>query len=482
MFSQVAHKLRAGRLSAATGIGMSLLLFAGSPSRTVAADESVNHFVAGDFRVLNDNGAWSWFMDERLLVDDGRLLVGSVRAAGRYEQQALNGWGNIELAVHDIDDASTEVIVLHRHFEQDDHNNPGLLKLSDGRYFAAYSKHGQENRLYIRRSLRPEDPYEWGPVQMVETPGTGGGFRGDSVTYMNPFQLSSENNRFYLFHRGFGLDPNYVTSDDHGTSWRYGGHLFIGRDGYSPYTKYVSNGRDTIHFVCTEDHPRNFNNSLYHGFIRNGEVFASDGTLMGSLPNGTNTPFRAWNFTRVYQGGPTNVAWMSDMQLDAAGGPVVLFTTQRDGADLPMGAGGMDHRFHRARWDGSNWNTSEIAHAGTRLYPGEDDYTGLGAIDPQNPDVVYISTDAHPVTGAPLISKASYRRFHELFRGETSDGGITWSWTPVTANSSTDNLRPLVPVWSDSHGRTLVVWMRGGYRVNRGEWTTAVVATLLPSK
>lgn len=38
-----------------------------------------NNFVAGDFHVLNDNGAWSWFMDERLMVDNGRLLVGSVR-------------------------------------------------------------------------------------------------------------------------------------------------------------------------------------------------------------------------------------------------------------------------------------------------------------------------------------------------------------------------------------------------------------------
>lgn len=206
-----------------------------------------------------------------------------------------------------------------------------------------------------------------------------------------------------------------------------------------------------------------------------------DGRLMGPLPVGTNTAFRAWNFTRVYQGGPTNVAWMSDLHLDRAERPVILFTTQRDGAGLMMGAGGMDHRFHYARWDGAQWVTHEIAHAGTRLYPGEDDYTGLGAIDPQKPSVVYISTDADPATGRPLISRASYRRFHELFRGETPDGGATWQWTAITSNSSTDNLRPLVPIWPDAQGRTSVVWMRGGYRVNRGEWTTAVVATILPA-
>lgn len=73
-------------------------------------------------------------------------------------------------------------------------------------------------------------------------------------------------------------------------------------------------------------------------------MFGSDGKLMGPPPVGTNTSFRAWNFTRVYQGGPTNVAWMSDIHLDRDERPVILFTTQRDGAGLPMGAGGMDHR------------------------------------------------------------------------------------------------------------------------------------------
>jgi hypothetical protein len=168
---------------------------------------------------------------------------------------------------------------------------------------------------------------------------------------------------------------------------------------------------------------------------------------------------------------------MTDLHLDKSERPVVLFTVQRDGAGVPMGAGGMDHRFHYGRWDGAQWQVHEIAFAGTRLYPGEDDYTGLGAIDPQDTRVVYISTDADPVTGKPLISRANYRRHHELFRGVTIDGGKSWKWLAITAHSTTDNLRPLVPVWNDR--RTALVWMRGAYRVNRGEWTTKVVATIL---
>jgi hypothetical protein len=43
----------------------------------------------------------------------------------------------------------------------------------------------------------------------------------------------------------------------------------------------------------------------------------------------------------------------------------------------------------------------------------------------------------------------------------TSDGGATWTWTPITENSTVHNLRPIVP---DAHGGdTTVLWFRGTY-------------------
>jgi hypothetical protein len=318
----------------------------------------------------------------------------------------------------------------------------------------------------------------WQAEVEVTTPGVKGNWGRDNFTYCNPMKLSDEEDRLYLFHRGVSQDPNYLVSNDDGRSWTYGGKLFDGRHGYSPYAKYACDGKGTIHFVGTEDHPRNFDNSLYHGFIRNGNVCNSDGTVAAPLSTTTNTTLRPWDLTRIYQGGRTNVAWMCDLALDPRGYPLVLFSVQVDGAGLPQGQGGFDHRFHFARWDGSRWNESEIAYAGTRLYAGEDDYTGLGSIDPQDPSRVYISTDSDPLTGKPLTSKADGLRHHELFRGQVSDDGHSWTWTAITANSATDNLRPIVPAWRDS--RTLLVWMRGGYRANRGEWTTKVVALFLP--
>jgi len=427
---------------------------------------------------LNDNGAWSWFMDERVLVDRGQLIVGSVRANGKFRDRQLSGWGNVELAVMRLADRNVTKVVLHERFEQDDHDGPGLLVLPDGRYLAMYSRHGVERKFFWRVSKAAGNPCEWGEERFTETPGSAAAaFHGDNVTYANPFRLSAEPGKLYLFHRGVGLDPNYLVSEDGAQSWRYGGHVLVGRDGYSPYLKYASNGRDTIHFVATEDHPRNYENSLYHGFLRDGQLHLSDGKVLAPLSTSTNCGINAWTFTRIFAGDSNNVAWMTDIHLDRRGHPVVLFTVQKDGAGIPRGQGGDDHRFHYARWDGKAWQQWEIAYAGKRLYAGEDDYTGLGAIDPQDTSTLVISTDADPVSGLPLISQADQKRHHELFRGRTTDKGKSWTWQPLTQNSTEDHLRPLIPIWRDK--KLALVWMCGRYSANRGEWTTRVVATLL---
>ena len=64
---------------------------------------------------------------------------------------------------------------------------------------------------------------------------------------------------------------------------------------------------------------------------------------------------------------------------------------------------------------------------------------------------------------------------NELFRGKTTDGGKTWQWEPLTANSVFENVRPIVLHWND---KVVLVWMRGGYFNNRGQWTTTISAMI----
>jgi len=339
-----------------------------------------------------------------------------------------------------------------------------------------YSMHARERRMYYRVS-EPHNPLAWGPARVANTPGEDATYAGNNATYANLFHMP--NGRLYNFIRAFHHDPNYMYSDDEGETWKYGGRWLYGKGGYSPYLKYAYDGKGTIHFIATEDHPRNFDNSLYHGYVRDGAMYRTDGTKVGTLSTTTDTKIATWDFTKIYQGDPDNVAWMVDVEIDRNDRPYVLFSTQVDGRGLPRGQGGMDLRYHYARLDASGWHHEEIAYAGRRLYPDEDDYSGLGALDPNDPDVVYISTDADPVSGAPLVSAADNKRHYELFRGERSAAG-KWTWMPFTRNSTNDNLRPVIPKWNDP--RTAIAWMRGAYVHNHGEWYSAVVAAIVPPR
>jgi hypothetical protein len=453
-----------------------LLAVQGSPPGALHADgEYPPNYVAGSLIRLNDNGAWSWFMDPRAIVDEGKVITGSVRSVGSYVANISDPrWGNVEISVYDTNTGTVQTTVLHPHLEQDDHDAPSFLVRRDGSYLAIYSKHAVERRVYYRIS-EPHNPLAWEPASMLQTPGTDVNYAGDNATYSNPFRMPD--GRLINFFRAFSHDPNYMVSDDDGKTWTYGGRFLYGRDGYSPYVKYAYDGKGTIHFVTTEDHPRNFDNSLYHGYLKNGTIYHSNGTAIGPLSTSTDAKIATWDLTKVFQGDPDNVAWMVDIELDRDDRPYVIFSVQKDGRGLKRGEGGMDHRYHYARWNGTTWHTEEIAYAGMRLYPSEDDYTGLAALDPSNPDIVYISTDADPITGAPLISKADQKRHRELFRGRRGGNG-KWTWTPVTRNSAYDNVRPIIPKWDDP--RTALLWMRGSYVHNHGEWYSAIVGLILP--
>ena len=93
---------------------------------------------AGSPIVFNDNGVWCWFQDERAIVHNNKLIVGSVS----------NG-GNVEVVEYDITAGEPPVrTVLHANFQSDDHAAPAFLALPDNRILAVYATHGGDP--YIR--------------------------------------------------------------------------------------------------------------------------------------------------------------------------------------------------------------------------------------------------------------------------------------------------------------------------------------------
>ena len=407
------------------------------------------------------NGGWCWYQDPRAIVKDDTLVFGSVAARERDGSSP----GDIEVTSHEFFTGRTDHFKLHPQLQADDHDVPAFLALPDGRILASYMTHGNDELMRWRISNGAWDIRGWSEEFTAGA--------GAHLSYTNLFMLEAEGNRIYNFHRGMGWNPNFMVSDDLGKSFTWGGRLlrwprpkegdagYSGLDGGRPYLKYASNHIDTIHFVSTEDHPRAFDNSIYHGFIREGKVHKSDGTEIGGLSADPEGGVEVASLTRVFKGDSENVAWTVDLELDRDGNPFTVFTVQKNSGKWKSvtSRGGLDHRFYYARWDGSKWLTHEMAFGGTRLYAREDDYTGLAALNPRDRNVVYISTNADPVTGEPLISGLDGERHREIFRGVTPDGGASWTWTAVTRDSDVDNIRPIIP--NGETDREIVLWLRG---------------------
>lgn len=412
--------------------------------------------------VFNGDGGWCWYQDERVIVVNEKLVIGSV-ASGRDDARRR---GNIEVVSHDPATGETRRFTLHEGTDEkdrrqwyDDHNTPAFLVAGDGHLLAMYAKHGPEEKIYYRRSSRPGDATAWEAEQVFVPSAT------SRVTYSNLLRLSAENGgrgRIYNFFRGLdnSFKPSWMWSDDDGRSWTTGGIAINvpSEFRHRPYVKYAANGRDEIHFAFTEGHPRDFDNSIYHVVYRGGQLRRSDGTALAPLKDGLARPEDG---TRVFAGGPDRVAWITDLHLDRRGRPYLAYSVQMNDAGKKPGHCGQDHRYRFARWDGKRWQDAGMAYAGSCLYSREDDYTGLVALDPHDPRVVFISTNADPATGAPLISKTGGQRHWEIFRGVTRDFK-TWRWTPVTRDSSADNLRPIVPHWPGK--QRAVLWLRGKMR------------------
>ncbi len=397
---------------------------------------------------IAEDGGWCWFEDPRALIHAGKLLIGVV-ADGRGDPERR---GDIDVLVHDLAGGGTRRIELHDRLEADDHDSPVFMARPDGRVLAVWAKHGSENRFYSRLS-EPGDPERWGPLLVtVPTPSS-------RVTYSNLFRMTDGKPRLYDFFRGLdGLfKPSYAVSFDEGASWSAGAVL-IRSKAARPYVRYAGNGRDVVHLVYTEGHPRDADNSLYHVFLRDGKLHRSDGRVLGPLEEGLASPDRG---TCVFQGGPDRVAWPCDVKLDPSGRPVVAYSVQMNSAGLPRGQGGEDLRYRVARWTGEAWADAPLAFAGTRLYAGEDDYSGLVAIDPADAATVVFSTNADPRSGEALISKRDGKRHWELYRGVPDPAGTGWALTAITSDSESDQLRPQMP--PAPAGTRVLLWLRGTY-------------------
>lgn len=393
------------------------------------------------FETVTEDGAWCWFQDPRALNHNGKTYLGWVTAK--------NG-GEVQIALLDHDTGATSHATLGQ-LHRDDHANPALHILPDGRLVVFYSAHNGKDMFY-RVSHHPEDISEWSEERTtgVNTP-------GGKVTYPNPVQLSGEANRLYLFWRGGDHQPAYSFTDDLDT-WAPA-RSFV-QAGQAPYMKVATDGRSTIHFAFTNDHPEYASdNNVYYFAYRAGRLQRADGTVVGTLGG---TPVRPDQTDLVYDSSWKNRrAWIWDVAEDSEGRPVLVFSASTHPTDHDRrygrpGEPGWRNHYYYARWDGARWQHFRLVDAGP-WFPetpeGAEEvdpyYTGGIVLDHSDPARVY-------------LSRKLFGQF-EIERWETPDGGQTWRSWPITANSAKRNVRPVVPQGPHYDGAS-VLWMYGDYR------------------
>ncbi|MBU3666382.1 MAG: hypothetical protein FGM15_10985 [Chthoniobacterales bacterium] len=423
----------------------------------LAAGDSPKPETPQEIVTIQKHGGWTWFNDPRAIVARQHLIVGSLDAlTGRakvailepllrqpphgFVEQDLSSWKSL-----------------------DDHNNPGLLELSDGRILAVYAKHSAEKKWYWRIATPVEAgagvDFQWGPEQVFQMQSL--------ICYANLAQLSDEGGRIYNFFRGIGSNPTFVTSEDGAATWSAPTRL-IQVDGHRPYVKYANNGKDRIDLLFTDGHPRDQReNNVYHMYYQGGNLHRSDGTLIRSMKDVmAGNPVLPSEATLVYEGKTDGRGWVWDMAYAADGNPVAVFINSTDGDE------GSDLRFRYARWDAASkkWIQQQIAYAGRHLYVPENHYAGGIAIDPNDTNRIYISTEVDPVTGQPGETGRK-----QIFRGTTADQGAKWTWEQLTFDPAADNIRPYLP--RQKYFADCVLWMRGRYDTYR-DYDTDIVGIL----
>ena len=400
--------------------------------------------------VLNDNGAWSWFEDERAIVDvaGGKLLVSSVASAdgtGGVTRQ-----GNVEVVAYDLATGHVERAVLHPHLQADDHDSAALYVRPDGRYVAMYSKHATDSLSRWRVSSRPAMPRTgsrkrpWTTVRQRRTRtcipliATARSMPSSAL----PGAILMCSSPPITVRRGAAAVACSTAPGDHTSAM-------------------PPDGSGRIHLVTTNQHPLDFANRIYHGAVAGHELQRSDGTVTDEdVFDGVAAP--PDRLTEVYRGTEADRAWTVDLQVDEddrAVHRVLGWHRCRTRQTQPLEAGGtpslLPRPLRRLRLVGAVPRLRRH-----RAVPRRALLHRFGRLASPRPQRVFVSTDVHPHTGVPLISATDGLQHHELFEGVTTDGSA-WTWSPITANSTVDNIRPVVPVWEPGH--TALLWLRGTY-------------------
>lgn len=406
---------------------------------------------------VTNEGAWCWFADPRALHYENE--AGTINAS---YLGYIDVHGNIKAMQVDFLTGQHNEVLVRSNFQPDDHNNPTFLILPDERVMIFYSRHTDEACFFYRVSRKPGDITTLGEEKVIKT--------ANNTTYPSPFILSDDPQHFYLCWRGINWHPTigrYTLPDaEDNVQVTWGPYQIVQSTGARPYAKYYSNGKDKIYMTYTTGHPDNEQpNWVYFNVVNlnstkdaQGNVKVAPsledirGTRLSTIASG---PFKVYKTSDYKSKYPYTVVdspgdyrdWVWQIACDAEDRPVI--------AMVRINGGKSQHEYFYAKWTGSAWRLTDLADGGGRFHSSNTEYcySGGEALDPENPNIIYLSIPTEGETG---------QKIYEIWKYTLNDEGRVTEKTPVTRNSAKNNVRPYVLPGS-SRSPLRLAWMNGDY-------------------
>ncbi|MCQ2111884.1 MAG: BNR-4 repeat-containing protein [Bacteroidaceae bacterium] len=399
--------------------------------------------------VVACEGAWCWFADPRALHynnDSGTINMSYIGY--------IDVHGNVKATQYNWLTGEKQDVLVRSNFQPDDHNNPTFLILPDERVLIIYSRHTDERAFYYRVSLHPGDITMLGEEKCLVTE--------QKTTYPSPFILSDDPTHWYMCWRGINWHPTIarltIPDEEGDCSFDWGPYQIVQGPAERPYAKYYSNGKDKMYVTYTTGHPDNESpNWVYFNVINingGGEPTLEDirGKKLSTIKNG---PFQIAKTDSYKNSYPNTVVdaptggirdWVWQIALDENESPRI--------AMVRISSDKKQHEYYYARWIGTRWALTDICSGGGKFHLSNTEYcySGGEALDPQNPNVMYVS---RPTDG-------TYGAVFEIWKYTLNDSGKVVDSEPVTQNSLKNNVRPFIMPGSQNSPMRLL-WMNGDY-------------------
>lgn len=448
------------------------------------------------------NGIWTWF-NEPIAVYDS--------ASNSSYYGIINDIGEIHVSQYKHSNQQfNSYSVQTTPIDSDDHNNPAVIVLSDGKILCCYSNHPGKSWSSISNNAG-DILSGFTTTQLYD----GSTYYG---SYAHVCQTSDSSNTIWWFFRegqttvgGMPITYRINQGGGAGGSWTANASTVkfiknLDTANMRPYFRITKSGR-RIDICYTSGHPDEISPChLYHMYLMvstDGTQFSaykSDDTLIDTwaVTGGTGTvnsktlPLNVTEGTRIYDG-TTNGAWIWDVQW--VGGTTLTalyptFSTTSLTADT--------HKYRRATLSGGTWTNEDICYAGDSgtpstvgrtphwIYPdassAQPRYSPGICLDPNTADVVYLGkkygegdvrmekwtksgaswSKTTDLTGATGNSRVNARPFSVVGRSPTQ---VLWfsasTYTTYTSYVTTTvgtlenyslpfSTKPAVPVWSSS--------------------------------